>query len=447
MTWRAFCSAAQTRLRSGGRQSRSGCPKPPVAALPEGWEAGARRRASGVRKLRVEGIGCAGAPARIRGEGGEDQRRWVRVAARRVSTLAVAALCIGCGNPRPDPRQTPPAVTVTRPVVEPVTEYLDMTGSVAPSRTVALVARVPGYLQSVNFEDGTYVEQGRLLFVIEPEPYEQQLRLAQAQRMRAQSEYDRQLELIRENATSSASVEKWLSQRDQAVAQEELAKLNLGYTRVAAPFSGRIGNRLVDPGNMVGTGGATQLATLDQLVPIYVNFSMSERDALRVRDEMRRLGMEPRAGGRRVPVLVGLLNEDGNPHPGTLDFVDSSVNTSTGTIQMRGVFENRDKALFPGAFARVRIALGDPRPMPVVPCRAIGNDQEGDYVLVAGPDDTVARRAVVKGPATDNGCAIRQGLSSEDRVIVNGLLMAKPGEKVTPVDREAAAPAPADPAR
>jgi len=327
-----------------------------------------------------------------------------------------------------------------------VAEFLDMTGSVAPSRTVSLMARVPGYLDSVNFEDGTFVDQGRLLFVIEPEPYEEQLRLAQAELLRAQAEYDRQQQMLRENATSVANVERWRSQRDQAAAQVEIAKINLGYTRVTAPFSGRIGKRLVDPGNLVGTGTGTQLATLDQLTPIYVNFSMNERDALRLRDAMRSHGVPLPPSPRRVPVLAGLLNEEGTPHRGTLDFVDNGVGTGTGTIAMRAVFSNEDRILFPGAFARVRLPLGEPQNMLVVPERAVGNDQEGDYVLVVGPDDVVERRGVTKGPATEGGLAIRTGLSPEDRIIVSGLTEARPGRKVTPVERADAAP-PAPPAR
>lgn len=326
----------------------------------------------------------------------------------------------------------PPPVTVSHPRPEPVTAYLDLTGTVSASQSVDLVARVPGYLQSVNFADGSYVEAGQLLFVIEPAPYEEQLKLSEAALLQAQSEYDRQLELVKQNATSVANVEKWQSQRDQAAAQLALAKINLGYTHVTAPFSGRIGRHLVDPGNMVGATGDTKLATLDQVQPIYVYFSLNERDALRISAAMRKRGMEPGAGVGKVPVFVGLQNEDGYPHQGTLDFVNSGVSTSSGTLQLRAVLTNEDKVLFPGLFARVRIPLGEPQPMLVVPNRVIGNDQEGDYVLVVGPDNVVVRRSVVKGPLTGSDCAIQSGLTLEDRVIVNGLANAQPGETVTP---------------
>ena len=148
---------------------------------------------------------------------------------------------------------------------------------------------------------------------------------------------------------------------------------------------------------------------------------------------MRQQGIEPRANVGKAQVLVGLQNETGYPHEGTLDFVDTGISTSSGTIQMRGIFANKEHRLVPGAFARVRIPLGGPKPMLVVPALAIGNDQEGDYVLAVGTGDVVARLGVVKGPMTTNGCAIRSGLNAQDRVIVNGLMRAKAGEKVTAV--------------
>ena len=149
-----------------------------------------------------------------------------------------------------------------------------------------------------------------MLFVIEPAPYEEQVKLSEAALLQAQSEYDRQLELVKQSATAVANVEKWQSQRDQAAAQVALAKINLGYTRVTAPFSGRIGRHLVDPGNMVGATGETKLATLDEIVPIYVYFSLNERDALRISTAMRERGMKPGSGVGTAPVLVGLQNEE-----------------------------------------------------------------------------------------------------------------------------------------
>ena len=360
--------------------------------------------------------------------------------------VALSAVLIGCGKAGKTLKQTLPTVTVNHPAQKLVTDYIDLTGTVNPSKSVDLVARVPGYLQAVKFEDGAYVEAGQSLFVIEPEPYEQQLRLAQATLARAQSEYDRQVGLSKQNATSVANVEKWLSERDQAAAQVEIAKINLGYTHVTAPFSGRIGRHLVDPGNLVGASGNTMLATLQQLMPIYVYLNLNERDALHIRDRMVQRGLQHGSGVGTAPVLVGRQDEEGYPHEGTLDFVDTKVSTSSGTIEIRALLKNEDKALFPGLFARVRLPLGEPEPMLVVPNAAIGNDQEGDYVLVVDANDVAARRAVVKGPLTTDGCAIRSGLTAADRVIVDGLMRARPGTKVSIESGAAGGPDTANPA-
>ena len=355
--------------------------------------------------------------------------------------LLVLLILSGCRK-GPDSSIAIPPVTVSHPMSQPVTEYLDLTGTTAASRTVDLMARVSGYLESVNFQDGAFVDKGQLLFVIEPPPYEQQVALNEAVLVQAQAEYDRQQELIKQNATSTSNVEKWRSSRDQAQAQVELAKINLGYTRVTAPFAGRIGQRLVDPGNLVGTGSPTKLATLDQLLPIYVNFNLNERDALQMREAMRKLGMEAKAAVGKAPVEVGLSNEKGYPHEGLLDFVDNEISSSTGTIAMRAIFKNEDKTLFPGVFARVRIPLGDPKPMLVIPNSAIGSDQQGDYVFLVDANNVVFRRTIVKGPLTPSGdCAIRSGLTATDRVIVNGILNARPGQKVAPTESSTPTPA------
>jgi len=327
-----------------------------------------------------------------------------------------------------------PSVTISHPISKPVTENLDLTGTVGASLSVNLVARVTGYLESVNFKDGDYVEKDQLLFVIEPKPYEEQVTLNEAALVQAQAEYDRQVGLSKQNATSASTLEKQLSLRDQAKSQVELAKINLGYTRVTAPFAGRIGKRQVDPGNLVGAGGATTIARLEQMTPIYVNFNLNERDALHLREMMQKAGLAPKSQVGKAPVFIGLNNEQGYPHDGVLDFADNDISASTGTIALRAVFENKDKALFPGLFVRVRIPLGQPHQMLVVPNSAIGNDQQGDYVYVVEGNDVVGRRSVVKGPLTPDGCAIREGLTANDRVVVNGILNARPGTKVTPIE-------------
>ena len=367
---------------------------------------------------------------------------------RGVALALAAALAAGspsaCRRKAPASASAPPAVTVQAPRSEPVIEYLQLTGTVAASKSVNLVARAPGYLESVNFKDGAVVPEGEVLFVIEKPPYEAQVELNKAALTRAQLELDRQQSMMKENATAETTVENWVSQRDQAKAQLELSQINLGYTEVRAPFEGRLGARQVDPGNLVGSSGPTVLATIEQLHPIYVNFNLNERDALHLRQEMRRLKIELGSNIGKAPVEVGLQNEQGYPHVGVLDFADNALSTSTGTIALRGLFKNEDTTLFPGLFARVRIPLGDPRPMLVIPPSAVGNDQQGDFVYVVNPSDVVERRAIVKGPLTESGLAIRSGVAAGDRVIVNGLLNARVGEKVAPTT---AASAPAAPVR
>jgi multidrug efflux system membrane fusion protein len=381
--------------------------------------------------------------------------------ARRGGALAVPALLAlllaDCGQENTYVPPPPPTVTVARPVQRTVTNTIELTGNTQSSNTVNLVARVTGYLQSVNFKDGSFVKKGDLLFVIEPEPYQADVQLAQATVEQQQatlthatSEYARQQRLIKQHATSEADVENWRAQRDgaraavdEANANLEIAQINLGYTRIVAPFDGRVGRRQVDPGNLVGPGGTTQLATIDQLAPIYLYFNVNEEEVLRLRAALRAKGktlkdVEP------IKLGIGLQNETGYPHQATLDFVATDVDQSTGTLQARGVIPNQDYVFLPGLFVRVQIPVGTTPDALLVPDRAVGVDQRGHYLLVVGQDDVVAQHPVQTGALHNGMRVITHGLSADDRVVVDGLQRAIPGSKVTP--REAAAsasPAPA----
>ena len=364
----------------------------------------------------------------------------------RTGTLGAAALAGGvllaaCGGRNQYQPPPPPPVTVSRPLRLPVTDYLETTGSVAALRTVDLVARVEGYLRSVDFTDGSLVKAGQLLFVIEPEPYQAKLAGAQAQLVNAQSEYQRQLRMMKENATSQANVDKWLSQRDSDAANVTLAKINLGYTHITAPFTGRIGRHLVDPGNLVGSAGsATKLATLEQIIPIYVYFSINERDVLRVRAAAQAQGKPINAEAPRVPVEVGLQTDSGYPYRGTLDFADTGVSTGSGTLQLRAEVPNAERVLLPGLFARLRIGLGPPKPELMVPDRVLSYDQVGSYLLVVDADHKVAQRRVETGPLRDGLRAIISGLDADSEVVVDGLQNAVPGNAVTASERPLTAP-------
>jgi RND family efflux transporter MFP subunit len=360
------------------------------------------------------------------------------------ATVLAASLWAGCKRPAPFVQTGPQPVTVARPVREMVPPSLDLTGTVAPYQSVNLVARVGGFLEKISFQDGSFVNKGDVLFQIEKDMYEQKVALYTAQIKDAQAEYDRQLGMMKQNATSQANVDKWLSERDQAVANTTMAKIQLGYTTVAAPFDGRIGNHLVDVGNVVGANAAdpTKLATIEQLVPIYVNFSVSSRDALRLRSLARQLGLGVKPGVGKITVLAGLDDEEGFPHKGVLDFANNSVSTSTGTIQLRAIFPNEEKILFPGLFARVRVVLGDPEPELVVPNTALANDQVGDYVLVVNAKGFAERRDVVPGAQIGAMRAVTKGLAENDQVIVNGQAAIRPGSAVA-AQEAASTPAPA----
>jgi multidrug efflux system membrane fusion protein len=367
-------------------------------------------------------------------------------------------LLAGCGMDNTYVPPPPPEVTVGRPVQRTVTNTIELTGNTQSSNTVNLVARIAGYLQSVNFKDGAIVKKGDLLFVIEPAPYQASVQLAeatveqqQATLTQATAEYERQQRLIKQKATSESDVESWRAQSNgaqaavnQANANLELARINLGYTRIVAPFDGRVGRRQVDPGNLVGPGATTQLATIDQLAPIYVYFNVDEQDVLRLRSGMRAKGktlkdVEP------VKLAVGLQNETGYPHEATLDFVATDIDQGTGTLQARAVIPNQDYVFLPGLFVRVQIPVGTTENALLVPDRAIGIDQRGQYLLVVGQDNVVAQRPVQIGALQEGMRVIQWGLSAEDRVVIDGLQRAIPGSKVTPREAAPAAPAPAKP--
>jgi RND family efflux transporter MFP subunit len=349
-------------------------------------------------------------------------------------TLAVllGSLAAGCEK-RELPKAPPPQVTIAAPRMSQVSEYIDLTGTVGALQCVTNVARVSGYLASLDFEDGAYVKKGTPLFKIQQDQYIQDLNLYQAKLTYSTSEYNRQLEMIRKNATSENAVEQYLSEMDQNLANVALAKLNLQYTTISAPFDGLLGSHLIDVGNMVGKNAAmpTGIVVIQQINPIYVNFSINTRDALRIRRMMAAAGMEEKAGvATKAPVLAQLEDEKGFPHKGTLDFANNSVDTSTGTIQLRGIFPNPDKVMFPGLFAAVRIPLGVPKPGLVLPESAVLSDQGGDYVFVLNAQDIVERRSVVKGPLEGTDRAVPEGVTSSDRVVINGIPNIRIGQQV-----------------
>jgi RND family efflux transporter MFP subunit len=366
--------------------------------------------------------------------------------------LAFAALLLAaCGEQNRYVAPPPPKVTVAHPVQQPVTDYLEVTGNTAPVNTVDLVARVQGFLEEIHYKDGDFVKKGTVLFTIEPEPYQVKLDQAKAAEdgaaatlRQAEAEFKRQSDLAAKDFASKSTYDQALATRDsgkaslvQAQANTRTAEINLGYTKVTAPFDGIVTAHLVSVGELVGTS-PTQLATIVQLDPIYVNFNISEADVLRVRAEIRREGLTP-ADLKKVVAEVGLQSETGYPHKGLLDYAAPTLNTATGTLPVRAIFQNADRALLPGNFVRVRVPVQQVPQALLVPEVAIGADQGGRYVLVVNGDNVVEQRKVGIGQVVGEMRVIESGLKADDRVVVAGLTRAIPGEKVDPQLQTAAA--------
>jgi len=360
--------------------------------------------------------------------------------------LALATLS-ACDNRNAYVPPPPPKVTVAVPDQRNVTLHLEATGNSAAINSANLVARVSGFVRTINYKDGDAVKTGTVLFTIEPETYKLKLDQAKAAEESAratvtqtEADYERQATLVKTSAVSKSAVDSSLAARDtaranltQAEINTRLADMNYGYSSVTAPFDGIVTARTVSVGEYVGgTSTPTVLATIVQIVPIYVNFSVSEQDVIRIRDYMRQHGLTPQ-DLKKVPVEIGLQTESGYPHKGTLDYAAPQIDTSTGTLAARGILENADRTLLPGNFVRVRVPIGGTLDNALlVPETALGTDQSGRYLLVVGKDDVVEQRKVEVGPAEGTERVIAKGLAAGDRVIVEGLLRAVPGQKVDP---------------
>ena len=316
-----------------------------------------------------------------------------------------------------------PQVSVMRPVQREVREQLDLSGTVAPSATVTLIARVQGVLKEIGFADGAYVKQGQVLFRIEPDTYRAQLTYDQAALDNADQELVRQKQLTSDNATSESTLQKAQTTRDQALAKRDMSRINLAYTEIRAPFAGRIGARAFDVGNLVGASDSTKLATLDRIQPVYVNFTLNERDA-------NRIGLftqPPRTV--RVNVL-GAAAGQGQGEDAALEFVDTRVDPSSGAVKLRADIANRDAHLIPGMSVEVHIPAGAPHNVLLVPDTALLRDQVGASVLLVNSAGVIEKRAVVTGGLYGSQRAVTSGLTANDQVVTSGALAVAPGAKV-----------------
>jgi RND family efflux transporter MFP subunit len=342
----------------------------------------------------------------------------------------------------------PPAVTVSHPLEREVVEWDEYTGQFAAVEDVEIRARVSGYLTEIHFQDGQFVKKGDLLFVIDPRPFEADLQQVQANLERdkaqvvranldltrysvlAKKEFAPQQQLDQARATSEGA-SATVKADEAAVAQ---AKLNLEFTHVTAPVDGRIGSHQVSIGNLIvggSTGTLTLLTTIVSLDPIWFNFDMSESDYLGYQRAIQAGLMTSEQGGA-VQAFVRLVDEKGWPHEGHMDFIDNQINRGAGTIRARAIFPNKSLFLTPGEFGRIRVPGSEPHQAILIPDAAVVTDQSRKIVMTVGADGTVVPRVIRPGPTYEGLRIVRDGLAAGDTIIINGLVRARPGAKVTP---------------
>jgi len=403
--------------------------------------------------------------------------------------LGLVGSLMGCGEQNVYQEPPPPQVDVTHPIQRPVTSYVEQTGTAQASERVELRARVAGFLQERNFEDGDLVQAGQLLFVIDESPFKVKLEyalareneasanlkkaeqskareIAQAQLTLRESEYElarinheRNVGLLGQNAlsrqeydrteaalkTTQAQVVASQAELEQAVVNYEnnilsanatlelaksevdTARIDLGYCRINAPIDGRIDRRTVDIGNYISADQPLVLAAIVQVDPIYAYASISEDDLVKIQQRYR-AHQEPSS----IPILMGIGEDRTFPHHGTIDYISPSVQTDTGTVQIRGIFSNTGEVM-PGMFIRVRIPSEDQPGAILVPERALGYDQAGTYVYVVNQDDEIERRPVIAKDLIDTNRVIEGDVKTTDRVVADGLLKVRPKMKVEAV--------------
>jgi RND family efflux transporter MFP subunit len=363
--------------------------------------------------------------------------------------LGLSLALTGCSRaPSAVPAAAPIPVAVSYPAERYVTDYADFTARTAAVDSVEVRAHVWGYLDKVNFQEGALVKKGDVLFELDRRPYEAlldqakgKLRQDEAQLTFDEAEYRRNVHLVTSGAVSRSDLDKTVAARGVDIANIAADKavvasrqLDLEYTKVIAPVSGRVSRYVVTVGNLIQSGdqgGGTLLTTIVSVDPMYAYFDVDEHTALRVRQLVREGKADsPRDGG--YPVFLGLANEEGFPHRGAVNFVDNQVNPKTGTIRLRGVFPNKQEHLLPGYFGRVRVPIGRPHMALLVSERALDTDQGQKILYVVNEKDEVVARPVRLGALHDGLREITDGVKAGERVIVNGLQQVRPGITVEP---------------
>jgi RND family efflux transporter MFP subunit len=369
------------------------------------------------------------------------------------AVTAAALILTACSRDQAAERAAappPPQVPVAHAIARTVTDAETFTGRFEAVHHVDVRPRVTGYISSVNFTDGSTVQKGQVLFVIDPRPYQAvyqqaaaQLDQARSRLQLARSDQARAIKLYAAHAVSREELDTRNAGATQAVADVEAAKaaldqaaLNLSFTRVTAPITGRVSRAIVTVGNLV-TSGQTLLTTVVSLNPIYVSFNADEKAYLKFEkyardDDLRSRSAGAQGAGLGNAVYVGLEDENGYPHHGKLVFLDNSLDAGTGTIRARALLSNPDDVFVPGLFARVKLVGNDHYKAVLVNDSAIGTDQTVRYVLVVDKTDHIQYRPVELGPLVDGLRVVRSGLNPGDTVVVNGLMRVRPGMQVTP---------------
>jgi multidrug efflux system membrane fusion protein len=383
--------------------------------------------------------------------------------------LLSTGLLTGCEQNKPPAAAAAniPAVPVSQPVQRQVTEYVDFTGRTDAVETANIRARVTGYLVKISFREGAEVKQGDLLFEIDPRPYQAQLdqavsqvELNDASLKLAKTTYERDRSIATSVAggVSRQQLDQDLAAVDEAAARlkaakasTEVYKLNLEFTKVTSPIDGMVSRYYYTRGNLINQD-QTLLTTVVSLDPMYAYFDMDEPTLLRIKRAINNGTIKLPAEGTEVPILMGLQGEDGYPHRGTFNFINNVVNPSTGSVAVRGKFDNArpshgTRLLLPGMFVRIRLPIGEPHPALLVSDKALSSDQGLKYLYVVDADHKVQYRRVKTGAVQDDGLrVIEDGLQPNDWVVVGGLQQLRPRLEIQPDPTPMPSLAPNEPA-
>jgi multidrug efflux system membrane fusion protein len=367
-------------------------------------------------------------------------------------TVYILLCCAGCTEPpgqQGDYQAQPPEVTVARPIRKQVTDWDEYTGRFSAVETVEIRSRVSGYLEQVNFTEGSIVAQDTLLFIIDPRPYQALLdekqadeKQAQALLRRAENELRRDHRLFDTRAISADQLDLSTQARNEAQAALEAARaqvqsatLDLDFTRIRAPVSGRISRALVTRGNLVsgGSENSTLLTTIVSMDPIYFYFTSDEQAYLHyIRLDLA--GERKSSYAKRNPVRLRIGDETEFLHQGYMDFVDNRLDESTGTMLVRAVFDNPDHLFVPGMFGKIQLLGEGPYPAMLIPPEAIANDQGRQIVYVIDEHNTARIKRIDPGQLLNGLRIVREGLAADDRIVINGIQRVRPGMEVSPAE-------------